>query len=149
VDRSGSPPLLDQCRRIVLVVDASILVTALADDGDDGEAARARLAGQPLSAPELIDLEIASVLRREVHAGRMSKRRAELALADLSDLSMQRVSHRWLLARCWELRDNMTPYEASYVALAEALDVALLTADQRLARASGSRCLFEVLTSES
>jgi len=132
----------------VLVVDASVLITALADDDEDGEAARARLAGQPISAPELIDLEIVSVLRREQRAGRMAKRRAELALADLHDLPMQRVSHRRLLARCWELRDTMTAYDASYVALAEALDVVLVTADQRLARASGSRCSIEVMTSQ-
>ncbi|MBA3368215.1 MAG: type II toxin-antitoxin system VapC family toxin [Geodermatophilaceae bacterium] len=133
----------------MLVVDASVLVTALADDTEDGGTARARLAGESMSAPELIDLEIASVLRREHRAGRMPKRRADLALDDLSALPMRRVSHRWLLARCWELRDNMTPYDASYVALAEALDVVLLTADQRLTRASGSRCLIEVLTSQS
>lgn len=132
----------------MLVVDASVLVTALADDDVDGDSARARLAGQTMSAPELIDLEIVSVLRREHRAGRMHKRRAELALADLFDLPLQRVSRRWLLVRCWELRENMTPCDASYVALAEALDVVLLTADRRLARASGSQCSIEVLTSQ-
>ncbi len=133
----------------MLVVDASVLVTALADDDADGETARARLSGESMSAPELIDLEVTSVLRREHRAGRLPKRRAELALADLSDLSINRVAHRWLLARCWELRDNMTPYDAAYVTLAEALDVVLLTSDQRLARAYRGGCSIEVLTSQS
>lgn len=131
----------------VLVVDASVLVTALADDEDDGDAARARLGDQTLWAPALIDLEVTSVLRKEVLASRMPRRRAELALVDLAELALRRVPHLWLIARCWELRDNLTPYDGAYVALAEALDAILLTADRRLARAPGSRCTVEVVTS--
>ncbi len=129
----------------MIVVDASVLATALGDDGPDGDRARARLRGERLSAPELVDLEVASVMRRQVQGGEVDIRRAALALADLAALPLQRAPHRPLLARCWELRDNLTVYDASYVALAEALDVTLLTGDGRLARATGPRCRVEML----
>lgn len=130
----------------VLVVDASVLATALADDGRDGDLTRARLRGNQLMAPELVDLEVASVLRRQVAAKAVETRRADLALNDLLAMPLQRASHRPLLGRCWELRDNLTVYDAAYVALAEALRVVLLTGDERLARAPGTRCPVEVLT---
>jgi predicted nucleic acid-binding protein len=133
----------------VIVADASVLAVALADDGPDGDQARARLHGERLTAPELVDLEVISVLRRQVRAGAVEVRRAALALADLAALPLRRAAHRPLLARCWELRDNLTVYDASYVALAEALDVTLLTGDRRLARAAGPRCHIEVLRSAS
>ena len=133
----------------MIVVDASVLATALGDDGPDGDRARARLSGERLSAPELIDLEVASVLRRQVQEGAVDIRRAALVLADLAAVPLRRAPHRPLLARCWELRDNLTVYDASYVALAEALDVTLLTSDGRLARAPGPRCRVEMLRSAS
>jgi len=129
----------------VLVVDASVLVAALADDGADGDTARARLRDEELAAPELVDLEVVSVLRRQLSAGTLDARRAQLAVEDLWDLPMQRASHRPLLARCWELRDNLTIYDAAYVALAEALECALVTADTHLADAPRVRCPIEVL----
>lgn len=129
----------------MLVVDASVLAVALADDGRDGDTARARLRGEDLSAPELIDLEVTSVLRGRLAGGHLDLRRAELALVDLADLPLQRAPHRPLLARCWELRANVTVYDAAYVALAEALDTTLLTGDVRLTRATGPRCRTEVL----
>jgi predicted nucleic acid-binding protein len=129
----------------VIAVDASVLAVALADDGRDGDHARARLRGERLTAPELVDLEVTSVWRRQVRDGAMDARRAALALADLTALPLRRAPHRALLARCWELRDNLTIYDASYVALAEALEVTLLTGDRRLARATGPRCYIEVL----
>jgi len=132
----------------VLVVDASVLATALGDDGSDGDLARARLRDQQLAAPELIDVEIASVLRRQLSAGRLDARRARLALDDLVDLPMQRAPHLSLLARCWDLRDNLTIYDAAYVALAEALGTTLLTADTRLANAPGVMCPVEVLSAD-
>ena len=134
------------CGRIVIVVDASILAPALADDNSDGEAARAGLRGQTLAAPELIDLEIASVWRRQVMAGQLEARRADLALADLLALPLQRIAHRQLLTRCWELRHNLTPYDAAYVALAELLDVVLVTGDKRLSRSPGLRCRVQVIS---
>ena len=129
----------------MLVVDASALAPALADDGPDGDSARARMRGHPLVAPELIDLETISVIRRQLHAGHLSARRADLALTDLIELPLRRASHRPLLPRCWELSPNLTPYAASYVALAELLEIVLVTADARLARASGLRCRVDVL----
>jgi predicted nucleic acid-binding protein len=131
----------------VIAVDASVVAVALADDGHDGDHARARLRGERLTAPELVDLEVTSVWRRQVREGAIDARRAALALADLAALPLRRASHRPLLARCWELRDDLTIYDASYVALAEALDVTLLTGDGRLARATGPRCHIEVLHS--
>jgi predicted nucleic acid-binding protein len=131
----------------VIVVDASVLAVALADDGPDGDHARARLRGEHLTAPGLVDLEVASVWRRQIRDGAMDARRAALALTDLAALPLRRAPHQPLLARCWELRDNLTMYDASYVALAEALDVALLTGDRRLARSAGPRCPIEVLRS--
>lgn len=130
----------------MLVVDASILAVALADDGQDGDKARARLRGEEMAAPELIDLEVASVLRGRLAGGHLDTRRAELALTDLVDIPVQRAPHRPLLARCWELRANLTVYDAAYVALAEALDSDLLTGDTRLAKAPGPRCRIEVLS---
>jgi len=131
----------------VIVADASVLVTALGDDGPDGDLARARLKGERLSAPEIVDLEVTSVLRRQLRSGDIDLRRAGLALADLAALPLRRAPHKPLLARCWELRDNLTPYDAAYVALAEALEVSLLTGDERLARSPGPRCRIEVLGS--
>lgn len=129
----------------MLVVDASVLAVALADDGADGDQARARLRGEHLAMPELADLEVASVLRRQLRSGALDARRAGLALDDLAALPAQRAPHRPLLARCWELRDNLTVYDAAYVALAEAMQATLLTGDQRLARAPGPRCRIETL----
>ena len=129
----------------MIVVDASVLATSLGDDGPDGDRARARLRGERLTAPELVDLEVVSVWRRQVSAGAMDERRAVLALADLGTLPLRRAPHRPLLARCWELRDNLTIYDAAYVAVAEALGMPLLTGDARLARATGPACAIEVL----
>lgn len=132
----------------MLVVDASVLSVALADDGPDGDAARARLRGETLAAPELVDLEVASVLRRQNRAGLLDTRRAGMALTDLGVVPMHRASHLTLLGRCWELRDNLTTYDAAYVALAEALGATLLTGDRRLARAAGPTCTIELLRTQ-
>jgi predicted nucleic acid-binding protein len=129
----------------VIVVDASVLASALGDDGGDGERARRRLAGERLFAPELVDLEVASVWRRAARAGRLGPKRADQALTDLAALPLARAPHQPLMSRIWELRDNHTPYDASYVALAEALETSLLTADRRLAQAPGARCKVELL----
>ncbi len=130
----------------MLVVDASVLVVALADDGPDGDAARTRLRGETLAAPELVDLEVVSVLRRQHRVGMLDHRRAGLAMTDLAALPMHRAAHLALLPRCWELRDNLTTYDAAYVALAEALGATLLTGDRRLARAAGPTCTSELLS---
>jgi predicted nucleic acid-binding protein len=129
----------------LIVVDASVIVTALADDGHDGDRARSRLRDERLIAPHLIDLEVASAWRRLAGAGDLDERRAQLALEDLRTLRVERVSHTPLLSRCWELRENLTVYDAAYVALAEVLHVRLLTADTRLASASGVRCQVDLI----
>lgn len=130
----------------MIVVGASVLAPALADDGVDGPLARDRLRrAAPLHAPALIDLEVLSALRRWIATGDMSPRRARSALSYLLALRLRRHPHRHLTRRIWALRDNVTPYEGAYVALAEALGAALITADARLARATGPRCQIEVL----
>ena len=96
-------------------------------------------------APALIDLEVVSVWRGLARGGRLDARRARLALEDLRALPLQRVDHTRLMERCWELRDNLTVYDAAYVALAEALGATLLTGDARLSKATGPRCAIEVL----
>jgi predicted nucleic acid-binding protein len=129
----------------LIVVDASVIVTTLADDGPDGDRARDRLRGERLAAPHLLDVEVTSAWRRLVAAGGLDERRARLARADLHGLRVDRVGHGALLDRCWALRDNLTVYDAAYVALAELLQVTLLTADVKLANAPGPRCPIEVL----
>ena len=127
------------------MVDASVVATALGDDGTEGQRARASFAGGQLFAPELIDLEVASVWRRAARAGQLSEQRARQAFADLADLPLARAPHGPLMVRIWELRESLTPYDAAYVALAEALEVPLLTADRRLAQAPGVECETKVL----
>ena len=133
------------CGSTVLVIDASVLAVALLDDGPDGDLVRNRLRGDQLAAPALIDLEVASVWRGLARGGHLDPRRVGFALDDLRQLPIQRVEHTRLLDRCWELRDNLTIYDAAYVALAEALQAPLLTGDRRLARSTGPRCVIEVV----
>jgi predicted nucleic acid-binding protein len=128
-----------------MVVDASACYLALADDGLPGEQARRRLRGHDLQAPHLVDLEVLSVLRRETLRGGLTRSRADEAAGDLARLALRRYSHSLLAPRIWALRDNLTPYDAAYVALAEALEMPLLTADRRLASAPGLRCKVELL----
>ena len=121
----------------MLVVDASVLVVALTDDGERGDRARSRLDDEELMSPDLVDLEVLSVLRRALHHGEVSVGRADAAVKTLARLSLERVPHRSLAARCWELRD-LTPYDAAYVALCQKT----LGADARHRRrtaGSGSR----------
>jgi predicted nucleic acid-binding protein len=132
--------------RIVIVTDAGVLVAVFVDDGIWGDTARARLRGEELAAPELVDLEVISALRGLLRVGKVDERRAREALADLRDLSLRRASHRELMTRCWDLRDNLTAYDASYVALAELLGATLVTADARISRAPQIKCAVEVLS---
>jgi predicted nucleic acid-binding protein len=111
----------------------------------DGDRTRTRLRNEQLFAPHVIDLEVASAWRRLAAAGNLDERRAHLALVDLSALRLERAPHRPLMNRCWELRHNLTIYDAAYIALAEAMEVTLLTGDARLAGAPGIRCETEVI----
>jgi predicted nucleic acid-binding protein len=130
----------------VIVIDASVLASVLGDDGEDGMRARRRVSGERLYAPELIDLEVLSVWRRALRAGHTTARRTTQAVSDLQSLPMVRAPHRPLLSRIWELGSNVTPYDAAYVALAEALSVPLVTADRRIAQAPGVRCEVALVT---
>jgi predicted nucleic acid-binding protein len=130
----------------VIVVDASVLVSALITDDDAGERMRLRLdAEDAVCAPEVIDLEVASAWRRELLAGNIGEDRSRLALDDLADMPLARMPHRPLMPRIWELRHNLTSYDAAYVALAESLNVTLLTLDGRSTRAPSLRCEVELL----
>ena len=128
------------------VIDASVLVAYLTG-GECAELARSALLADPRGnwAPHLVDAETGHALRRVVLAGELSARAASAALADLADLRIQRVAHRGLLSRAWELRANVTFYDGLYLALAERLDVPLVTLDARLANAPGVRGI-ELLT---
>ncbi len=96
-------------------------------------------------APALVDLEVAAAMRKLCALKRVSLPRANQALADLHDLRIARFPHKDLIVRCWELRNNVTMYDASYIAVAELFDVVLLTADVRLAKVPGAKCKIEVL----
>lgn len=130
----------------MMVVDASVLVNAIGDDEQAGAIARSALSGVDLSVPDLVDVEVMSVLRRRWLAGDLSEMRFAQAVEDLATLPAVRYPIRYLMGRAFELRANVTPYDASYVALAEALDCVLLTADSRLALAPGLRCEVRVMS---
>lgn len=115
------------------VVDAGLLAVALIDDGPDGDLVRERLARRRLAAPSTIDLEVLAVWHRGHKSGSVPLRRVDLAAADLARLPLTRVPPVDLLPRCWDLLGTVTPADAPYLALAEALDAPLLTADSRLA----------------
>ncbi len=100
---------------------------------------------ESLHAPELLDLEVTQVLRRYCAAGDLSPERASQALADLADLAVTRYPHPPFVPRIWELRHNVTAYDAAYVALAEALAAPLLTRDVRLAKAPGHKATIELI----
>jgi predicted nucleic acid-binding protein len=129
----------------VIVVDASVLANAVGDDGPDGAIARAALSGNDLSVPDLVDVEVVSVLRRRWLAKTITARRFAAAVSDLASLPADRYPVLPFMSRAYELRTNVTPYDATYVALAEQLNCVLLTADARLARATGPRCAITVL----
>jgi predicted nucleic acid-binding protein len=131
----------------LIVIDASILANVVGDYGPAGRIARARLqAGVDVSAPDLVDVETVSVLRKRWLAGDLTARRFRSAVDDLLALPGVRFPTGRLMPRANELRANVTPYDAAYVALAEGLACTLVTADARLARASGIRCAVETLT---
>ncbi|MFT4164253.1 MAG: type II toxin-antitoxin system VapC family toxin [Microlunatus sp.] len=130
----------------MIVVDASVLSNALADDGESGKEARRELrAADSLAAPDLIDVETVAVLRKRWLARTLSEEQFAAALTDLARLEFERVPTLRLMHRAFELRSNVTPYDACYVALAEAMDGELLTADRRLANAAGPRCVVRVV----
>jgi predicted nucleic acid-binding protein len=128
-----------------LVVDASAIINGLARIGPVASQARERMRGRSLHAPHLLDVEVASALRRQVGSGLVDAARAELHLKALSRMAIRRYAHTGILARIWKLRENFSSYDASYVALAEAMRAPLLTADLRLADAAERYCSVERL----
>jgi predicted nucleic acid-binding protein len=100
---------------------------------------------QTMHAPHLLDIEVAQVIRRYSAKGEIDSERGRAALADLADLPLHRYPHDFLLPRIWDLRNDLTAYDAAYVALAEALDAPLLTRDRRLAAAAGHHARVELV----
>lgn len=129
---------------MTVVVDASAVVAALVDAGSDGRWAESELAREGLAAPHLMPVEAANILRRAVLAGDLSADTAALAHDDLVHLRVDLFPYEPHAQRVWQLRDNLTAYDAWYVALAEDLGIPLVTLDQRLARANGPRCEFRL-----
>lgn len=129
---------------MTVVVDASAVVAALVDAGSDGRWAESELAREGLAAPHLMPVEAANILRRAVLAGDLSADIAALAHDDLVHLRVDLFPYEPHAQRVWQLRDNLTAYDAWYVALAEDLGIPLVTLDQRLARANGPRCEFRL-----
>ena len=130
----------------MIVVDASVLAVALVADGGDGSRARnvLREAGTVV-APDLASVETIAVLRKRWLGGTIDLARFEHAVRDLNDLPIRRVPSSLFMRRAFELRDNVTVYDAVYVALAETLDCPLVTGDAKLASSPGPTCTFQVL----
>ncbi|MHB8656066.1 MAG: type II toxin-antitoxin system VapC family toxin [Terriglobia bacterium] len=120
----------------MIVVDASAVLEVLLQTPAASRVSQRMFApGESLHAPHLLDVEIAQVLRRYARSGTITADRGAEALADLADLPLNRYPHFILLPRIWQLRHNLTAYDAAYLALAEALDAPLLTRDRALASA--------------
>jgi predicted nucleic acid-binding protein len=131
----------------VIVLDASAILELLL--GTTRGRVVAERIGDPtlgLHAPHLVDVEVAQALRRYVRGGEIDEAAGALALEDLRSLDVERHPHEPLLARVWDLRENLTAYDAVYVALAEALDSKVLTCDSRLGRAPGMRGRVDVVS---
>lgn len=129
----------------MLVVDASVLAPVLADAGVDGQRFRNRLRGDTILGPDLLRIEVTSVLRRLASTAQLTSEQAEAAISDLLDFPVKVFPTSLLLPRVWELRLTLSVFDSCYVALAEAVDAVLLTADHRLPRAPGPRCNIEAL----
>ena len=130
----------------MIVVDASVLANVVGDDAADGQRARAELrSAVDIAAPDLVDVETVAVLRKRWLAGSLTERRFATAVGDLEAIAVDRYPTLPLMRRAYDLRANITPYDATYVALAEALGCELLTGDQRLANAPGPQCAIRVV----
>jgi predicted nucleic acid-binding protein len=132
----------------LIVLDASVLANVIGDDGPVGGIARERLAvAGEASVPDLAYVETVAVLRKRWRAGDLSDRRFRSVIEDLLDLPLARYPTAPLMPRAYELRANVTAYDACYIALAEILACTLVTADARLARAPRLNCEIEVVSS--
>ena len=126
----------------MIVVDASVIVSALVDSGPVGQWSVTLLRQHALAAPSLLTAEATNVLRRAELAGQLAAPIAAQAFADLMSLPIQQYPFETVSTRVWELRATVTAYDAWYVALAEALDAPLAILDERLASAPGPWCRF-------
>ena len=129
---------------MTLVVDAALVVAALVDTGPSGTWAEEQLVSGQLAAPHLMPAEVANILRRASLAGEVSLESAATAHEDLLAVQVELYPYAPFADRVWELRSNVTAYDAWYVALAEELGARLATLDRRLSRAPGCRCAFRV-----
>lgn len=129
-----------------MVLDASVVVGALLDSGETGRWSREQLSTARLHAPHLLPAEVINVLRRVVQTDPAQRSSVQQAMAEMADLDLALCDFLPLSPRVWELRHNLTAYDAWYVALAEALDAPLVTLDRRLARAPGLGCDVRVPT---
>lgn len=130
----------------MIVADASAIVEILLGSPAAGTIkARLSAPGETLHAPHLLDIEVTQVLRRQVNRGEIDGEYGRRALAIFAVMPFRRYPQSRLLPRIWELRDNLTAYDAAYVALAEALDAPLLTRDGRLAGAAGHSARIELV----
>lgn len=129
----------------MIVVDASVVVEAVGGSSARNLEALRRIAQDVSLAPHVLDVEVASALRGLLRRGAITEPVARSALRNLAQLPIRRIPHERLLERCWELRDNLTVYDACYVALAEATGATLLTSDRRLAGAPRVQCEIELL----
>lgn len=125
----------------MIVIDASAAVLGLMNDGN----ARTMLEAEAVVCPHLIDAEVVHAFRSQVFRGDLDVAAAERMIDVWQQLGLERVGGSGLLIRMWELRENLSAYDATYVALAEALEIPLVTADGRLARAPGPRCTITVV----
>ncbi len=128
----------------MVVVDASAIAALLLNQPSAVSIRERLLPELTLHAPHLLDLEVASVLRRALRRGFLTETEAASRLADFEKLRLLRYPHVSFLSRVWELRTNVTPYDAAYLTLAEALDAPLVTTDGRLSRVPGLRATVEV-----
>ncbi len=128
-----------------VVADTSALLPALVDPGAAGQAARAALSEGDWFAPTFIDAEMLQVMRTRVRNHSLPLHLAEEAILDLQTMPLERIDISPLLDRVWQLRENLSAYDASLVAVAEAFDAVLVTADERMAKAPGPRCRFQVV----
>jgi predicted nucleic acid-binding protein len=127
---------------VTFVVDASVAVAALIDPGPVGSWAESVLTSGPLAAPHLMPVEAANILRRSALAGDISADVASLAHEDFISLRLELFPYLPFASRVWELRSNLTAYDAWYVALTEYLGAELATLDVKLSRATAARCAF-------
>lgn len=130
----------------MIVVDASALIEVLLNTPSGSRITERLFDGQEtLHAPCLLDIEVAQVLRRYALAGELTANRGLQAMEDLADFPLTRYPHDLFLPRIWELRHNVTAYDAAYIALSEALDALLLTRDAKLASATGHHATIEFI----